>query len=346
MTMDSVTPGHPLAGPERPELAGIFPGGGEMARLCRSLDWGATPLGPAESWPSSLQTLVRTLLTSRFPMVLWWGPEFIQIYNDAYRPSLGKDGSHSMHPRALATPASECWAEVWDEVVRPQVEQILATGDATWHEDQRVPLTRDGVLQDSWWTYSYGPAYDDDGQVAGILVVTQETTDRVKAEARAQRLSRDLATTLESITDAFFTLDRSWRFTFLNSEAERLLERSADELLGTEVWEAFPDAVGSPFEACYREAVATLQTGKLEAFFPPLDRWFSVRAYPSDAGLTVYFQDVTARRQLELELRERSCSASPAAWPGWVAGHWIWRPGGSIGLMRCVRSMGFLLARR
>jgi len=305
MTMDSVTPGHPLAGPERPELAATFPGSGEMARLCRSLDWGATPLGPVDSWSNSLRTLVRTLLTSRFPMVLWWGPEFIQIYNDAYRPSLGKDGSHSMHPGALATPASECWAEVWDEVVRPQVEQILANGDATWHEDQRVPLTRDGVLQDSWWTYSYGPAYDDDGQVAGILVVTQETTDRVKAEARAQRLSRDLATTLESITDAFFTLDSSWRFTFLNSEAERLLERTAQELLGTEVWEAFPEAVGSPFEACYREAVATHQTGELEAFFPPLGRWFSVRAYPSEAGLAVYFQDVTARRRLEAKLRKR-----------------------------------------
>ena len=313
---------HPLAGRERPELRSVFPGDGVMARLCRSLDWASTPLGPVESWSGSLRTLVRTLITSRFPMALWWGPEFIQIYNDAYRPSLGKDGAEGLHPRALAMRADECWAEVWDEVVQPQIDEILATGEATWHEDQRVPLTRDGVLADSWWTYSYGPAHDDEGRVAGVLVVTQETTAQMKAKEKVRGLASRLSATLESITDALFTLDREWRFTFLNSEAERLLQRERSELLGTSIWEAFPDAVGGPFEACYREAMTTGRTGHVVAFYEPLDRSFSVRAYPSDEGLAVYFLDVSEQRRMEADLREReellTIAGRMARMGGWV----------------------------
>ncbi|TVR59403.1 MAG: PAS domain S-box protein [Gemmatimonadales bacterium] len=296
---------HPLAGEERPELRSVFPGDGEMARLCRSLDWAATPLGPVESWPKSLRTLVRTLLTSRFPMALWWGEQSIQIYNDAYRPSLGTVGAGALHPEALAIPAYECWAEVWDEVVKPQIDRILATGEATWHEDQRVPLTRDGILADSWWTYSYGPAHDDEGRVVGVLVVTQETTPRVRAESGVRELADRLSTTLESITDALFTLDREWRFVFLNSEAERLLNRDRSDLLGVSIWDAFPDAVDGPFEACYREAMTTGRTQHLVAFYEPLGRWFSVRAYPSEEGLAVYFLDVSEQRRMEADLGER-----------------------------------------
>lgn len=315
-------PQHPLAGEERPELRTVFPGDGEMARLCRSLDWDATPLGPVEKWSGSLRTLVRTLISSRFPMALWWGPEFIQIYNDAYRPSLGSEGAGALHPKALAIPADECWDEVWEEVVQPQIERILATGEATWHENQRIPLTRDGVFADSWWTYSYGPAHDDEGRVAGVLVVTQETTAQVKAEAEVRDLAHRLSTTLESIADAFFTLDQGWRFTFLNSEAERLLQRGRDELLGGSIWEAFPDAVGGPFEACYREAMATGRTQNVVAFYEPLGRWFSVRAYPSIEGLAVYFLDVSEQRRMEADLRERekllTIAGRMARMGGWV----------------------------
>jgi PAS domain S-box-containing protein len=110
---------------------------------------------------------------------------------------------------------------------------------------------------------------------------------------------------LESISDAFFALDRDWRFTYLNTAAERLLLRTRAGLIGRNVWEEFPAAVGSTFEAEYRRAAADRVTVQFEAYYPPpLDSWYTVRAYPTSTGLAVYFQtDNERRRQADL-LRE------------------------------------------
>ena len=99
----------------------VFRGGSEMAALMRALDWDATPLGPVENWSTSLRTTVSTLLASRHAMFLWWGPELIQFYNDAYRQSLGPD----RHPSALGQAGRECWAEIW-HIIGPEVEAIMA----------------------------------------------------------------------------------------------------------------------------------------------------------------------------------------------------------------------------
>ena len=111
-------------------------------------------------------------------MFLWWGPELVQLYNDAYRPSLGGDGRH---PRALGARGREFWTDIW-EVIGPQIAQVMGGGEATWHEDQYLPIERNGRLEDVWWTYSYSPVLDDDGRVGGTLVVCQETTGRVQAQ--------------------------------------------------------------------------------------------------------------------------------------------------------------------
>jgi PAS domain S-box-containing protein len=158
-----------------------------MARLTRAFDWSATPLGPVHSWSASLRTTVSTLLLSRHAMFLWWGPELIQFYNDGYRPSLGPD----RHPSALGARGRECWAEIWP-IIGPEVESIMAGGDATWHEDHLVPITRGDRVCDVYWSYSYSPVRDDDGSVGGVLVTVQETTRRVLAERRA-RILQDLA---------------------------------------------------------------------------------------------------------------------------------------------------------
>ena len=108
----------------------------------------------------------------------------------------------------------------------------------------------------------------------------------------------------ERITDAFFGLDRGWRFTYLNPEAERLLERSCDDLVGKNVWDEFPEAVGSAFQREYERAARTGEKASFEEHYPPLDAWFEVNAYPSEEGLSVYFRDVTVRKRAEEE-RER-----------------------------------------
>ena len=110
------------------------------------------------------------------------------------------------------------------------------------------------------------------------------------------------------ISDAVFALDKEWRFTYLNGQAERLLQYDEDELLGTVVWDAFPEAVGSPFQQQYERAMETQEPVQFEASYPPLEGWFEVRAYPSETGLSVYFRDVTerVRQQKELQRRERA----------------------------------------
>jgi signal transduction histidine kinase/CheY-like chemotaxis protein len=161
----------------------VFRGGGQMGELMRAYDWSATPLGPVATWPATLRTVVSLLLSTRHPMFLWWGPELIQFYNDGYRQSLGPD----RHPSALGQRGRECWSEIWP-IIGGEVESIMAGGEATWHEDHLVPITRGDRLQDVYWSYSYSPVHDDEGRVGGVLVTVQETTQRVLAERRKQLL--------------------------------------------------------------------------------------------------------------------------------------------------------------
>ncbi len=176
-----------------------FAGPGEMAARCRALDWAATPLGPVPAWPQSLRTMAGAVLNSRNPMLLFWGPELVQLYNDAFRPSLGplESGPAARHPRALGARGREFWSDVWP-TIGPQVEGVMTRGASYWFEDQYLPIERNGRLEDVWWTYSYSPVRDDDGRIAGTLVVCMETTERVLAERRL----KESAATLEERTTA------------------------------------------------------------------------------------------------------------------------------------------------
>lgn len=150
-------------------------GGGEMGALTRTYPWENTCLGHPETWPQSLRTTLSILLNSRFPMFLWWGTELTCFYNDAYRPGLANNGKH---PGALGQPAQEIWAETWD-VMGPQIRQVMSGGGATWNEDRLVPIYRNGQLEDVYWTYSYSPVCDEYGEIAGVLVICNETTEKV-----------------------------------------------------------------------------------------------------------------------------------------------------------------------
>ncbi|HTF80377.1 MAG TPA: PAS domain S-box protein, partial [Cytophagales bacterium] len=153
----------------------IYTYGGEMGRLTSEFDWSQTPVGIPELWPQSLKTTVSMLLSSKFPMFLWWGPDKIQFYNDAYRPSLGNQGKH---PLALGQKGIECWPEIWD-TIHPLMEQVLTTGIATFSEDQLIPIWRNGKIEDVYWTFGYSPIWGDEDTVEGVLVVCNETTENV-----------------------------------------------------------------------------------------------------------------------------------------------------------------------
>jgi PAS domain S-box-containing protein len=169
------------------DSADFLAGGGEMGALMRAHDWSASPLGPPEHWPQSLRTAVRILLNTNHPMFIWWGDELVQFYNDAYRRTLGPE----RHPRALGQGGRECWAEIWD-IIGPQIEQVMSGAGATWHENQLVPVTRYGRLEQVYWTYGYSPIDEDDG-VGGVLVVCRDVTQEHLASVALREREAELA---------------------------------------------------------------------------------------------------------------------------------------------------------
>ena len=158
--------------------ADFFSGGGELGALMRAYDWSSSPLGSPDNWPQSLRTTIRILLTTQHPMFIWWGPELIQFYNDAYSKTMGPE----RHPSALGQRGRECWQEIWD-AIGPQIELVISGQGATWHEEQLIPVTRNGRRENVWWTYSFSPIDDDSAQngVGGVLVVCNDVTDRHRA---------------------------------------------------------------------------------------------------------------------------------------------------------------------
>src|SRR6188508_2857784 len=122
-------------------------GGGEMGELIRAKDWSKTSLSDPADWPQSLRITLGILLKTKFPMFLFWGKELICFYNDAYRPSLGKEGKH---PYILGMKGEEAWTEIW-HIIKPLIDQVLSGGNATWSEDQLIPIFRNGKLEDVYW---------------------------------------------------------------------------------------------------------------------------------------------------------------------------------------------------
>ena len=172
--------------PSGPMGGDLFAAGGEAGRLMAEYDWASTSVGPVDSWPAGLRFAVRTVLVSRFPMVLTWGPEFIQFYNDAYAPLIG-----AKHP-AIGQDIRGTLAEGWD-ALGPPIEHAMTTLEASWLPGLLLLLERAGYREETYFTVSHAPAFDDDGRVAGMHAVCTEVTGEILA-ARRQRLLHDLST--------------------------------------------------------------------------------------------------------------------------------------------------------
>lgn len=156
----------------------------EVARHLNAFDWAATPLGPVEAWTPSLKSVVRTTLSSRQPMSFWWGEDLLQFHNDAYAPMLGNRVDHS-----IGRPFRDVWSDVWDAIY-PFIQTALS-GEGTWREDLPLTMTRHGYEEQTYWTFSYSPLYDDDGRVAGLLNTVTETTQAVADRKALEEAYRD-----------------------------------------------------------------------------------------------------------------------------------------------------------
>ena len=190
---------------------------------------------------------------------------------------------------------------------------VLATGEPMALREQVASVDRDGdgVPEEYVFDVHYAPLHDGAGTVVGVvsqvLDVSEQTRVRRAMESARQAAESARARSdavLASIGDAFYLVDRDWRFTYVNDAAEPLLQTTRDRLLGRTLWEAFPDVAGSPFEGPYRDAMATGRVTSAEAYFAPLGTWFDVRTYPWSGGLMVHFRDIGPRKAAEAE-RER-----------------------------------------
>lgn len=164
-------------------------GGGEMGELTRTYDWSKTSLSTPDKWPKALCTTLGIVLHSAFPMFLFWGDELVCFYNDAFRPSLGENGKHP----AIGKKGTEVWADIWD-IIGPLLKQVMSTGEPVWFEDRLVPFYRNGRTEDIYWTFSYSPAYGDNGDINGALVTCTETTEKVLGVQRIEESRMELLT--------------------------------------------------------------------------------------------------------------------------------------------------------
>ena len=211
-------------------------GGGEMGELTRKYDWAQTSIGPVHGWPQSLRTIVDIILHSDVPMFLWWGDEMIQFYNDAYRPSLGTGGKH---PSALGQRGIECWPETWNHI-----EPLIAmarTGGAIWLQDQFIPISRNGKMDDAYWTFGYSPVRDESGNIAGILVICNETTREVKSRRQVDESERTMTSIVLHAPVGICTLDSDqMRPELVNDIFLKLIGKNRAEFLTTATADMFP----------------------------------------------------------------------------------------------------------
>jgi signal transduction histidine kinase len=165
----------------------VFAGNSDMARRMRRFDWSATSIGPSHSWPQSLRTAVRIMLTSRQPIWIGWGKDLLYFYNDPYKAIIGGKDAW-----ALGRPTAQVWREIWDDI-GPMLAKAMTGDEGTYVEEQLLIMERHGYREETYYTFSYSPIPDDDGNAAGIICANTDDTQRVIGE-RQLSLLRELAT--------------------------------------------------------------------------------------------------------------------------------------------------------
>ena len=281
-------------------------GGGETGELTRRFDWSKTSIGMPHAWPQSLRTTLSIILNSKFPMFLFWGAEHLCFYNDAYRPSLGNAGKH---PGAIGKPGAEVWPEIWD-TIKPLIDRVMAGGEATWSEDQLIPIYRNGRLEDVYWTFSYSPVTDESGSPAGVFVTCTETTQKVitinqlqLSEQRFQSLVR------EASVGIIVLVGEEMRVEVVNDAYARLIDRQTDQLKGKPLFSVIPEAeavfrpildnvrlTGEPLYLYAQPYFAAVDGGRKEGFLDLVYQPYKVTD-GTIAGVMVLCHDVTQQEQ-------------------------------------------------
>lgn len=184
-----------------------------MGALMRSFDWESHPMGNPQQWPQSLKANIRLMLNSKFPMFIWWTKDFFMFHNDAYIPALGKK-----HPAALGARAKDMWAEIWEQI-GGIAEDIMQNGNDFYAENLLLYLERNEYAEETYWTFSYSPAFNDAGEVEGMFCACNEETSFVLGQRRLK--------TLKDISDA---LSQALTMDQLSRTACAILDKNPNDL--------------------------------------------------------------------------------------------------------------------
>ena len=197
------------------------------------------------------------------------------------------------------------WETQWWTISPETQEQLreaisqAATGEFVRYEVDLLGADNRIITID----FSLKPVKDETGQAVLLLPEGRDITQL--KQAAQHELEEQTTNIWESMTDGFYTLDRNWRFTYVNPQAEQFLQRTRDQLLNRPIWEIYPEAVGTTFYHDYQQVMTQNISFHLEEFCSSLNSWFEVHAYPSKNGMSVYLQDITERKQAEEALYQR-----------------------------------------
>jgi signal transduction histidine kinase len=267
-------------------------------QAARARDWRETPLGPPDRWPLELKTAVALLMNNPQAHCLFWGTEHTYFYNDGYIAIMG----HDRHPKAMGRPGREVWAESWN-FISGQISAALAQGESAQEENQHIPIYGNGgQLRDAYFTYSATPIRLRDGSVGGVLYSTFETTEQVLGRRALTQSEREIVDVLESMSDAFFSVDKNWIIRRVNANHERSTVFKREDQIGKNLLELFfsrPEARESKYWLHYHKTMQERVPVSFEEYYPPFDLWTLVRAYPTpDGGMAVFFTDTTEQKKI------------------------------------------------
>ncbi|MCJ2018946.1 PAS domain-containing protein [Methylobacterium sp. E-065] len=271
-----------------------------MAALMRAHVWGLTPLGPSAGWPTALKVGVNLILNSPENMFLVWGPELTFLYNDGYRPMLGL-----RHPWALGMAMPEIWPDVWEDI-RPLVEKALA-GEASRFADMPLTMTRFGVEESTWWSFSYAPLCDETGAVRGMFCVTNESTQRMLGERNLRASEEELRLVTDALPVLVARIDRDLVYRFANRAFEEWFSVAPEGVIGRNVRDVIDAAAFEARRPAFEAVLAGEPTRiELDWTFPDgRHRVADIRYIPRRAadgtadGFYVFVLDVTDRKQVE-----------------------------------------------
>jgi len=227
----------------------------EASELIKSIDWSSHEMGTVENWPPCLKVSLGLVTNSLQPMFIWWGKNHIQFYNDEYVKSFGK----GKHPRAMGQKGEECWPEIWP-VIYPQIQDVLTTRKPNWYVNQRLAMIKEEKIVDTYWSYGHTPIIDENGDVRGVMVICNETTDYVKAVKSINKANNQLKEFVEQSPVGIAVLKGpKLIYKTINPAFIELMGcgKKADDFIGKNLKEVYPEVEGQGFYELIDEVYRT-----------------------------------------------------------------------------------------